>query len=176
MPHITHIKLSDEGAACCESERGDVNLLALVHVISCVSVFAAVSYRLSMYRISTKLERVYVWKTNSKTSQGSTGVVVLKAKKKNKEGIEGEGAGKRVKQEKKNTESWIWGRGDLLWGHSLTVWWNMFSRAAGISAPVGSSTSGLAFHLSATQSYPSSFLFSPLPFIFPAGLQRAFWS
>lgn len=100
MPHTTHIKLSDEEAACCESEGADVNLLALAHPTSlaCVSEFAAVSYRLSLYQISTKLQRVCVWKTNSKTSLGSTGVVVVKEKK-NKEGIVGEGAGKRGRQD-----------------------------------------------------------------------------
>lgn len=84
MPHTTHIKLSGEEAACCESEGAVVNLLALAHPTSlaCVSEFAAVSYRLSLYQISTKLQRVCVWKTNSKTSLGSTRVVVVKEKKK----------------------------------------------------------------------------------------------
>ena len=100
MPHTTHIKHSGEEAACGAREGADVNLLALAHPTSlaCVSEFAAVSYRLSLYQISTKLQRVCVWKTNSKTSLGSTGVVVVKEKK-NKEGIVGEGAGKRGRQD-----------------------------------------------------------------------------
>lgn len=105
MPYTTHIKLSDEGAACCESKRADVNLLALAYAIllACVSVFAAVSYRLSLYQISTKLERVYVWKTNSKTSLGSTGVIVLKEKKQRRH--RGGGSGEESETGEKNTES-----------------------------------------------------------------------
>lgn len=104
-----YTRLPEEGVACSRSRGAEVNSLAAEHAISlgqcaCVSEFADINYRLSLYQISLKIGMSLCCESKLQSVPGEHRRYVVK---KAKDDIRGKGASKRVRQERKYIENCI---------------------------------------------------------------------